>query len=64
VSLQQPLTPVDAPTLSHVAALCCALMDARVFDSEEWRGCIVPYLAPNFMGEAAAEAAARAFLQR
>ncbi|GBF90643.1 elongation factor EF-3 [Raphidocelis subcapitata] len=58
---QQPLA-VDAATLSHVAALCAVLMDARVLGFEEWRDCIVPYLAPGFMEEAAAEAACRAFM--
>ncbi|KAI8468023.1 MAG: elongation factor EF-3 [Monoraphidium minutum] len=58
-----PLTPVDSPTLSHVAALCCALMEGRDLDPGAWGGCIAPYLAPGFMEEAEAEAAARAFLE-
>jgi hypothetical protein len=53
---------VDAPVLSHVATLCCAIMNGRVFEFEEWRDCMVPYLAPGFMDEAAAEAACRAFM--
>lgn len=48
--------------LAHVAALCCALMDGRVFEFEEWRDCVVPYLAPGFLDEGAAEAACRAFM--
>jgi hypothetical protein len=37
-------------------------MDGRIFEFEEWRDCLVPYLAPTFMDEAAAEAACRAFM--
>ena len=57
-----PAGAVDAVALAHVAKLCCALMDARAFAFEEWRECVVPYLAPSFMDEAAAEGACRAFM--
>jgi hypothetical protein len=58
---QQPLA-VDGATLAHVAALVAVLMDTRVLGFEEWRECMVPYLAPGFMDEAAAEAVCRAFM--
>jgi hypothetical protein len=39
-------------------------MNTRVFEFEEWRDCMVPYLAPGFLDEASAEAACRAFMSQ
>jgi hypothetical protein len=69
--------PVDPAASSHAAALAVMLVNAvnsalmnpdplrpvHGIDWDVWRSCTVPYLAP-WLGEASAEAAARAFMAK
>lgn len=55
---------VFAPTLEYVSVLCCALIDTKQFEFDEWNGnAMTPYLA-QFLSQDDSEAVTRAYLTR
>lgn len=62
VAARNPEVAKDAvfgATLNYVAVLCCALIDIKNFEFDEWNGCAVaPYLS-QFLSEEDSEAVTR-----